>query len=240
MVFKITPEWLDNLIREEAEADLDVTAGASVNLKNIQASADNPQEIPRFDEDEKEFYGISEDQVNAVVARCLVYAQHNNTDEAPSHVDKHLATRLVALDLIEHKIQPTLAGFDKCVAELMIKANKVLRPYGFHCLTAGELVNKLKDLPENTPIVYQRIEDLYFEKNGWKTHPVRWETMLMSRASWEEMSPEDKKEARLKDPNDTISDPVEVVLLSNYIPAFGVYVTEAEEGGLVVCIHAHY
>lgn len=42
-------------------------------------------------------------------------------------------------------------------------------------LTAGDLKEKLKDVPNDTPIRYQRIEDFYFVVNGWKTKSIRWE-----------------------------------------------------------------
>ncbi len=34
-------------------------------------------------------------------------------------------------------------------------------------LTAGKLREALKDLPDDTPVYIQRIEDVYFETHGW-------------------------------------------------------------------------
>jgi hypothetical protein len=34
-------------------------------------------------------------------------------------------------------------------------------------LTVKDLKEKIKDLPDETPVYYQRIEDVYFEKHGW-------------------------------------------------------------------------
>ena len=34
-------------------------------------------------------------------------------------------------------------------------------------LTIKELKEAIKDLPEDTPVYYQRIEDVYFIKHGW-------------------------------------------------------------------------
>jgi len=42
-------------------------------------------------------------------------------------------------------------------------------------LTIGELREALKDVPDNTLVYYQRIEDWYFEKNGWVTIPLYFE-----------------------------------------------------------------
>jgi len=35
-------------------------------------------------------------------------------------------------------------------------------------LTVGDLRSAMKDLPDNAKVYYQRIEDVYFEKHGWK------------------------------------------------------------------------
>jgi hypothetical protein len=37
-----------------------------------------------------------------------------------------------------------------------------------HYLTAGQLAEVVYGLPADTPIYYQRIEDIYFDKHGWK------------------------------------------------------------------------
>ena len=37
-------------------------------------------------------------------------------------------------------------------------------------LTVGELKKSLENIPDDTPVYYQRIEDIYFEKHGW-TNP---------------------------------------------------------------------
>lgn len=44
-------------------------------------------------------------------------------------------------------------------------------------LTIGELQDMIKrsGLPENTPVVYERIEDAYFENHNWHTVDVDWE-----------------------------------------------------------------
>jgi len=34
-------------------------------------------------------------------------------------------------------------------------------------LTVGQLRRVLENLPDNTKVYYQRIEDAYFEKHGW-------------------------------------------------------------------------
>ncbi|MHB1681106.1 MAG: hypothetical protein ACYCTB_11480, partial [bacterium] len=47
-----------------------------------------------------------------------------------------------------------------------------------HCMTIGMLIEFIKlnpDLPSNTPVLYQRIEDVYFEKHNWTTEPFKYE-----------------------------------------------------------------
>jgi hypothetical protein len=46
-----------------------------------------------------------------------------------------------------------------------------------HTLTIGQLqeVIKRSGLPDDTPVVYERIEDAYFDNHNWKTVDVDWE-----------------------------------------------------------------
>lgn len=41
-----------------------------------------------------------------------------------------------------------------------------------HYLTVSELRKALADLPDEAPVFYQRIEDLYFEQHGWAANVV--------------------------------------------------------------------
>ena len=47
----------------------------------------------------------------------------------------------------------------------------------FPRLTVGELRHRLAELPDETPVLYQRIEDSYFSTpdNGWETVLLTWE-----------------------------------------------------------------
>ncbi len=49
-------------------------------------------------------------------------------------------------------------------------------PYEFY-MTVGDLKKQLEDIPDNTPVFYQRIEDWYFdEKTGsWDTKTLKWD-----------------------------------------------------------------
>jgi hypothetical protein len=40
-------------------------------------------------------------------------------------------------------------------------------------LTVGMIKKLVADLPSDTKIYYERIEDIYFEENGWKATPLK-------------------------------------------------------------------
>ena len=42
-------------------------------------------------------------------------------------------------------------------------------------LTVGELRNALEGLPDGMPVYYERIEDSYFDVNGWTTREMLFE-----------------------------------------------------------------
>lgn len=109
----------------------------------------------------------------------------------------HCADHGIVLDTLER---------DRAVGRIHAAANKVQDYTETHVLTVAELREKIAALPENMPVMYQRIEDVYFEKHGWKAIPLTW------------------------DDQD----------LSDYIPAFGAYVTSDDDGNRVLCVHAHY
>jgi hypothetical protein len=77
-------------------------------------------------------------------------------------------------------------------------------------LTVKRLREQIKDLPDDTPVMYQRIEDVYFQEHNWKTVALPWEP-------WQEGAE-----------------------TSDFIGAFSAYVTEGADGKPVLCIHAHY
>ena len=51
-----------------------------------------------------------------------------------------------------------------------LKKEELIEPEGFiHYLTVGELKKFLEEtnLPDNSPVLIQRVEDFYYEKWGW-------------------------------------------------------------------------
>ena len=39
----------------------------------------------------------------------------------------------------------------------------------------GKLKEALKNVPDDTPVMYQRIEDVYFQTHGWTTVTLPWD-----------------------------------------------------------------
>jgi hypothetical protein len=46
---------------------------------------------------------------------------------------------------------------------------KECKDYYKNHLTVGQLKEYLKDYPDDALVVAQRVEDVYYEKNGWQT-----------------------------------------------------------------------
>ena len=125
---------------------------------------------------------------------------------------------------------------DRAVGRIHAAANKVKDYSETHVLTVAELREKIAALPENMPVMYQRIEDVLFEKRGWRPVALTWETH----------EPHEGELEFIRDEKPALTDIVErdgktlVRELSDYIPALGAYVTSDDEGNQVLCVHAHY
>jgi hypothetical protein len=125
---------------------------------------------------------------------------------------------------------------DQVVMRVQARANRVADAGMGHFLTVGELRDKLTRLPENMPVTYQRIEDVYFEKHSWKSVPLTWETHDAHERDIAYLQENPGPMTALVEVNGKLM----VRNLSEYIPAFGAYVTEDDEGRSYFCIHAHY
>lgn len=79
-------------------------------------------------------------------------------------------------------------------------------------LTIKGLKEALKDLPDNIPVYYQRIEDVYFEKYGWDKSALS--------LVWEQFGTE--------------------VIYNDYTRAFSCYKHTTKDGKEVFVINAHY
>jgi len=108
-------------------------------------------------------------------------------------------------------------------------------------LTVGQLkaiLEKNAGIPDNTPVLYQRIEDTYFDTSidkGWRLTLLPWERhdwtqeledwFMASRSPFHLIEEEGKRY---------------IQELSSYIKAHSLYLTSDEQGTLAICIHAHY
>lgn len=82
-------------------------------------------------------------------------------------------------------------------------------------MTAGDLKNKLKSIPDDVIVVYERIEDFYFNENHWKTIPII------------DFEYSDREDYAASDD-------------SQSIPAFEAWLTEGRDGKKYFFITAHY
>lgn len=78
-------------------------------------------------------------------------------------------------------------------------------------LTVKDLRERIKDLPDEMLVGYQRVEDRYFSEHGWKSVRVVWE-------AW----------------------PGRDVEHTEWVSAFSAFVTVDDKGDKLFMIHAHY
>jgi len=85
-------------------------------------------------------------------------------------------------------------------------------------LSVGELKKLIKDLPDDIPVAYQRIEDVYFHELGWDTEKLKW--------GYPNLIGRDENGNKIYEPN-----------ISEYVIAFDAYKHPDEE---IFVINAHY
>ena len=90
-----------------------------------------------------------------------------------------------------------------------------------HYLTVGTLRKSLEGLPNDMPVLYQRIEDTYFRNHGWKSHGLTWERHTRYNHETREIEDHDD--------------------ICQYIVAWDAYqVTTPDESEVAFVINAHY
>lgn len=94
--------------------------------------------------------------------------------------------------------------------------------WGVSNLTVGKLKEAIKDLPDDMPVAYQRIEDIYFNKHSW--------TVLAG--IWEQRPPYIHRETK-----EVLHDGL---MINDYIGAWDCYPVETHLGIKVFAINAHY
>ena len=130
-----------------------------------------------------------------------------------------------------------LSELQKSILQVEAYYNEVMVVDKHHFLSVGEIRKQIENIPDNTPVLYQRIEDSYFAEptSGWKTIPLLWDSHEI-----------DENQAHLyenKEPDVKVFDRDGQKIVhhySDYIPAWGSYVTKDDQGAKAFCIHAHY
>ena len=135
----------------------------------------------------------------------------------------------------ESKVAISPMELDSIVKEVHACSNAVAVFPG-HTLTVGDLKKSLEKVPDNTPVVYQVIEDSYFNTGGWTKYPFQWDERPARNKDIEflEKNPNELTKIEVKDGISYIVD------YSNYVPAFNAFKCRNEKGELVFRIDAHY
>lgn len=103
-------------------------------------------------------------------------------------------------------------------------------------LSVGKLRKFLAEHPElsdDSPVLYQRIEDACFEKHGWKAVMLPWECVSLPAGETASNLPPNCRII-------TYQGQQLIQELDEFIPAFGMYVVHTDGQLPAVCIHAHY
>lgn len=105
-------------------------------------------------------------------------------------------------------------------------------------LTIGRMRRILEenaDLSDDTPILYQRIEDKYFDELHWKSTLLPWEPI-----DWTEEREDFYVEHNIPYQIRESKGKKFIIDLTEYIHASGAYATKDVAGTLALCVHAHY
>jgi hypothetical protein len=97
-------------------------------------------------------------------------------------------------------------------------------------------------LPDDTPVVYQRIEDSYFTEQGgwpvvflpWESRPYNPETDAAHFAELMASSPPGSYKLIERNGQQYISE------RNQFLETHGAYVATDDEGRRALCLHAHY
>lgn len=54
-----------------------------------------------------------------------------------------------------------------------LDSNRIVKNFPY--LNVKELKERLKEVPDSTPVAYQRIQDKYFETHGWQSHELAFD-----------------------------------------------------------------
>ena len=150
-------------------------------------------------------------------------------------LEKHAITQWLFVTAQEDKVLMSSREISHIVDKVFAHANDVCY-FHAHTLNAGMLKARLESIPDNTPIAYQRIEDVYFTQHNWEEKQLVGDRKKASSEliQWARDNP--STEYRLTEENNQVY----LEFLNGYIPAFDAYVHADDEGKKIFVINAHY
>lgn len=169
------------------------------------------------------------------IAPLLAYARKVlATSQEP--ITEQTALYLILQVCMQESLTFELHEVNDAVRLIMIEQNKVIDTGYGHVLTWGALRKIGDQLPDNTPVVFERIEDAYFANHGWQTRSLPWETTPARPGLDPDLEKEPHELLRYVD----IDGVRHLQQLTKYIDAFSAYVAEDDQGHRALCVHAHY
>lgn len=101
-------------------------------------------------------------------------------------------------------------------------------------MTVGTLKKLLQQagLPDDTPVYYQRIGDVFFKKHGWSVVRMPWDFERLQEGQQVEAS----RDLRVVERNGVKC----LGILDDFIPAWSAHVAEDPAGSRALVICAHY
>jgi hypothetical protein len=173
-----------------------------------------------------------QDVAEPLVSKVLIWGGN------PTQMTRVQATRLVALFMLNNPEEvDDFNIFDTLVRMLITKVNKHV-DLGLS-MTVGELKKRLEGVLDTTPVAYQRIEDVYFEKHNWDQASIKltWDSRkLESMQEYEAWPPEAKAGTKLE----TRADGLYAIEQSTYVAAYNAFADKDDDGCSVFRIDGHY
>lgn len=159
----------------------------------------------------------------------------NSDPSGQNYFDKVSVVQWLFFQSQESKIEISPLELDKIAKEVHAMSNAVAVFPG-HTLSVGELKKSLEKVPDNTPVVYQVIENSYFEKSGWTKYPLQWDKHKAKPKDIEFVEKNPNKLTKIE----VKSGVSYLVDYTEYVPAFSALKCRNEKGELVFRIDAHY
>lgn len=160
----------------------------------------------------------------------------DSSTRCPQGVPRANVLNWLFMTCIDRKIDINILESNRIVEEVQAAANRVVAVHDCG-LTVGALRARLASLPDNMPVFYERIADVYFNDHGWKTTPFiaeRWPAEDCDRQALTQTGHTDEQRLVTRD------GVVCVETLTRTVGAFSGDVRETDEGRRAFVLTAHY